>query len=612
VALGGFHELAPAGVSNPFVLNTLIAWFPHGDQRVSLKTTLRDALRAIPLQHDSDGDPVNRVVIFDQFEELFTRQEFWRERDLFFEELAAAVSALTALRVVCVIRSDYLARLEPYGTLLPARWRTFTLERLRAPAAMEAVQGPVQRFGITFEGGAAAELIEELLCIRSEPGRGHSAQSRGEFVDPVQLQVVCQRLWQELPVGERRITVTHVRNLNSMESGGVRTTVDSALARFYDDEVRRAVAASAIAEETIRTWFQTTLLTATGTRAFIHRGPHETGGLSNDAVDVLEASHLLTSEWRAGARWYELSHDRFAAAILESNLRWNEGRAAVSLKATALLQDSVSYAASQTSKDSFRVALGMLERAREMFLSIDDHKGVALSSVSLAELFWDHGDYPGAREALLQGQPYVEKSGDPDTLSRFAEWFQAVSGAVGRQGDALSLWERIGDKASKSAVLLLARGGDRWYAGQFDSALEDYRHALAIGVPESKLAETLSSIGQILAGVGRVDEAAQVLSRAIELGDEAIIAYATSGLGLAVGTQGNYEDALRYFTKALELRPRNAWTYLNRAKVHLLHGAIAEAERDLLSSLQMDVQSLPPFQREVATALLRDMTHKTK
>ena len=34
--------------------------------------------------------------------------------------------------------------------------------------------------------------------------------------------------------------------------------------------------------------------------------------------------HLIRAEWRAGARWYELTHDRFIEPILSSNKVFNE------------------------------------------------------------------------------------------------------------------------------------------------------------------------------------------------------------------------------------------------------------------------------------------------
>jgi hypothetical protein len=46
--------------------------------------------------------------------------------------------------------------------------------------------------------GIIDKLIEDLLKIRVETFGGESREAKGEFVEPIQLQVVCQRLWIKL------------------------------------------------------------------------------------------------------------------------------------------------------------------------------------------------------------------------------------------------------------------------------------------------------------------------------------------------------------------------------------------------------------------------------
>jgi hypothetical protein len=41
-------------------------------------------------------------------------------------------------------------------------------------------------------------------------------------------------------------------------------------------------------------------------------------------LSLFTNKHLIRSEWRAGARWYELTHDRIVNPILASNKRWQE------------------------------------------------------------------------------------------------------------------------------------------------------------------------------------------------------------------------------------------------------------------------------------------------
>ena len=54
------------------------------------------------------------------------------------------------------------------------------------------------------------------------------------------------------------------------------------------------------------------------------QGETKTGSLPNEVVRLLEAQFMVRSETRASGKWYELSHDRFIAPILQANRAWNE------------------------------------------------------------------------------------------------------------------------------------------------------------------------------------------------------------------------------------------------------------------------------------------------
>ncbi len=134
-----------------------------------------------------------------------------------------------------------------------------------------------------------------------------------EYVEPVQLQVVCQNLWSHIEPAEVEITAAHLEKCGD---------VDQALARFYENCIKEAVELAELREGAVRRWFAEELITPAGTRGLVLRGPDRTGKLANEAVDLLESRHLVHGEDRGGARWYELSHDRFLMPILNANRRW--------------------------------------------------------------------------------------------------------------------------------------------------------------------------------------------------------------------------------------------------------------------------------------------------
>jgi hypothetical protein len=288
--------------------------------------TLAEALKARPRKTDAGGEPRPRVAIFDQFEEFFTAYpERWKDRRGFFEQLDDAMSADPSLRVLFAMREDFVAHIDPYEDLLPEEFRTrYRLEQLREDAALAAVQKPLEGTGIRFAPGVAGQLVSDLLRTPvSSPERMGSDNSsasekstnygEGEFVEPVQLQVVCFSLFRNLPPRTEEITDRQLTQFGD---------VDQALREFYQDSLKEAAAKAKIEEDSLRQWFERNLITEAGTRGLVFRGENTTGGIPNKAVDALEELHIIRAEVRGGDRWYELSHDRFIQPVLRANDAW--------------------------------------------------------------------------------------------------------------------------------------------------------------------------------------------------------------------------------------------------------------------------------------------------
>ena len=332
------HGLLPSdvpseSVQNIFVYHALQYWaekLPSGQSiKDHAKTTLSEFLKplvATPAADDESSPPL--IVIFDQFEEFFTtNQHRWQERRPFFDQLAQALHDLPTMKVVFVMREEYIAQLEPFADLLPEKLRPrMHLERLRGNSARNAVVKPFQNRGLSFDPNAADELMAELSEIRVAEG-DQFRETRGEFVEPVQLQVVCQSLWENLPSewkdgpsvsndGSRLITAEYIERFGD---------VDNALACYYDRSIERAAAASEgrIGEGELRRWFETALITPTGTRGLAFRGaPGASWRIPGLALKELEDAHVIRREDRSGTITHELTHDRFIEPIQKSNQKW--------------------------------------------------------------------------------------------------------------------------------------------------------------------------------------------------------------------------------------------------------------------------------------------------
>ena len=145
----------------------------------------------------AEEDLAATVLVIDQFEELVTTNlEHWPAREGFFRQLGAALERLPNLWVVLTLREDYVARLDPYAELLPNRQRArFYMERMGVAAAQEAVTRPAADYGHPFIPGVAETLVDNLRRIRVH---SEDEPHLGQYVEPVQLQVVCFQLWDKL------------------------------------------------------------------------------------------------------------------------------------------------------------------------------------------------------------------------------------------------------------------------------------------------------------------------------------------------------------------------------------------------------------------------------
>ena len=219
------------------------------------------------------------------------------------------------MRVLFAMREDYLAAMDPYTAIMPEKLRVrFHLENLRKHQAIEAIVNPLTRgpHKRHFAPGVAERLAEELMTVEMEAPGGHTESVVGEFVEPVQLQVVCERLWRDLKPEDTEITLAHLETIS----------VEKALLSFYEESIKAVADETGLAEHTLRSWFEKKMITPAGTRGIAFRGETETEGLPNEAIEALDKLHLIRSELRGGGKqWYELMHDRFIDAIQASRQR---------------------------------------------------------------------------------------------------------------------------------------------------------------------------------------------------------------------------------------------------------------------------------------------------
>jgi len=257
---------------------------------------------------DIFGQPARDLFIFDQFEEVITRAPGKPEHRLdFFKHLGEALR-VPGRWAIFAIREDYLAPVQEYLEWLPTQLASsMRLNILNMEDARKSILRPIEESkAVTFEEGALDALLADL--------------ARDGWVEPVQLQVVCKDLWEQLDKkGLTKITKTLVT-----ESG----SAELALEKYYGNVVQRIAASDAarksgVTERAIRNWFGESLISASNTRLHVIKGDEKTGALPTTVVEELEHAHLVRSEKR-GSTWCELTHDRLILPVTNSNRQWKK------------------------------------------------------------------------------------------------------------------------------------------------------------------------------------------------------------------------------------------------------------------------------------------------
>lgn len=314
-------DLAADRVGNIYVFNVLSSL---AGSRKNYKELVGRPLSSLLTDEMLSPQAQPHWLIIDQFEEILTTHpEQYEQREEFFLQLRKALDADKMLSVVLAMREDYIAGLDNYASLLPGRLEVrFRMEPLRRAEAEQAVKRPAEKAGRQYAPGVAESLVRELSLIRVggregaedsevEGGRLSGRFVPGEYVEPVQLQIVCFDLWKRLEKSGAG-QVIH-------EYGDI----DTALESYYNSAVEETARRTKILPNSIRRWFEEKLITPTGIRSQVNRSYLKTAGLSNAAVDILDTEyHLVRYLEVRGGKWYELSHDRYIVPILEANKKW--------------------------------------------------------------------------------------------------------------------------------------------------------------------------------------------------------------------------------------------------------------------------------------------------
>ena len=574
----GFRRGLPDGIkleeiSSAYVFTALINWIDDSGSgaRQLIKKPMAKFFAERPRPVDEDGLPCHRAIIFDQFEEFFRLYpERYKDREDFFRQLSVAMEGEPEtqkgekqdqrqqgdpfLHVVLVMREDYIASLDEYSSYLPGNLRSrFRLEPLREKAALSAITGPLKGTKYSWGKAVPETLVSDLLKNKVETGTGETKEVIGKFVEPLQLQVVCQSLWQALPAGVSQITSDHLRDYGD---------TDGALANFYEQALKAAATETEVHENSLREWCETWLITSTGTRGFVHRDPKWTES-QQKALAKLEDAHLIRSEFRAGGYWYELSHDRFVSPIKASNENWNQARQAKATEVLSTLNGVFQVLTSPFigSKD-LRPCLQDCEKSLSTSREIGEGKLAAFALGYMGNIYSREKQYTDALAAYEQAYQLERAAGDQDGMKQYGLLEGDVYWELERFEEAANCFTEYIGLAPDDVVGYERRAATYWYSGNHRKAIADYDRVIELN---SNTAEAYNGRGHCLTDIAEYEEAITNLDRAIELGSGLLLAYAHNGRALAYAGLGQLR-AFDEFEISIAAAPDNAWVYFNRAR----------------------------------------------
>jgi hypothetical protein len=272
------------------------------------------------------------VIIFDQFEELFTLQ---REdaREEFLDELSFLVRGVRppsatssvidgglserppAVRIVFSLREDYLGFLEEAADKIPQIFDSrFRLAPLSADAAQMAILGPAHVDDAVFSTlpfDLDDEAVSTILGFLSKR-RSSSAASSRRYIEPFQLQLVCRRI-EQIAVAKQQQSSSKI-TISIEEIGGA-AGLAATLKDFYSEAILNLAAKRV--RKASRRLCEDYLISAEGRRLSLEENEiRRQLGLSREELGKLVSSRLLRTENRAGSIYYELSHDALVEPIL--------------------------------------------------------------------------------------------------------------------------------------------------------------------------------------------------------------------------------------------------------------------------------------------------------
>jgi tetratricopeptide (TPR) repeat protein len=567
-SFGAAYPSAALPRHNPYTLAVLGSW--SSGETVS-RLVGQTVLEFVSRRAQRHGGTI--LAVIDQAEEFLASPGPRRAHsNRFLGELAAALRECPRFHLLLSVRDEALDSItDALGSGV-----SHAVAPLSFDKALEAVTGPVDGTGKSFAPRAAERLVTDLLASPATTAGG-SARPVSFDVQPALLQVLCARLWESLPPDVDKITERDVRRYGDAAAGLATHCGRVVTAVAEDNDMRPSL---------VRSRLLAAFVTEHGTPGTVYEGATDTASMPNAVVRALEDRHLLSAEWRQGARWYRLLSDRLVEPL----------RSATDEEAP--LADGAEYLASAARA----LTMGETDLAkryvRQALRSLPDtdlrRRGEAESLL---------GNIANERDKPAKAEPHYRAAA---SLFEAVRDTGAVAGQLAAVGQTLMAQERpanavrelqaAADRAPRDLVVQTELAWALWELGQARAAVAVLTGVLAI---DGANTGALQARGEILADLGDARDALRDLNR-LEQVDRPSTRAARVLARAELGDQGSDAEIEGVLSNA----QRNGPALLYAARTRALGGNKVAAVELARRALNATDPAPPRHQREVAEELL--------
>ena len=242
--------------------------------------------------------------------------------DYFFKLTNEILERCPTVRILVSFREELLSTLETRAErwIDKGVWKKWLVRKLSLEGARDCIVRPARLLGVEIDGILVDALIKELAGVEGIDRNGEHIVT----VNPVQLQLVCGRLWLQAKEGFSRITAADLPETGRGLAGDVAAFVRNALQNHLEDVIQKLAAATPHQEQTSELiklgllQFVSEGRKRQQVRESISDGVRHVGRMHFDIVKALEDERLIQRSdvglTRPDVR-YELVHDSLVETI---------------------------------------------------------------------------------------------------------------------------------------------------------------------------------------------------------------------------------------------------------------------------------------------------------